>query len=221
MKMLSPTQMLSIKVQTKNRPVHMHMRVFFSTGLSAPLVHRLTDTNMSRHRHTSRPEPVAWLLMRTTEFTRPLNIRPKRTRFQKLAGNHILSRQCHGPIPHRTAPHGHMSPSHVLETGYLRTSRSCTWHGLRNCHTPHGSCALHTTPTRQNSTQLFDDVLSDHDHDGSHTPSIQLPTWVAVRTHVRHQKKHHTRCGYHDRERTILLNLDSGRPVAYPTSFIT
>ena len=146
--MLSPTQMLSIKVQTKNRPVHMHMRVFFSTGLSAPLVQRFTDTNMSRHRHTSRPEPIAWPLMRTTEFTGPLNIRPKRTRFQKLAGNHILSRQCHGPIPHRTTPRGHMSPSHVLETGYLRTSRSCTWHGLRNCHTPHGSCALHTTPTR-------------------------------------------------------------------------
>ena len=74
--------------------------------------------------HTSRPEPVAWLLMRTTEFTGPLNIRPKRTRFQKPAGNHIPSRQCHGPIPHRTTPHGHMSPSHVLETGYMRTSRS-------------------------------------------------------------------------------------------------
>ena len=157
--MLSPTQMLSIKVQTKNRPVHMHVRVFFSTGLSAPLVHRLTDANMSRHRHTSRPEPVAWLLMRTTEFTRPKNIRPKRTRFQKLAGNHIPSRQCHGPIPHRTTPRGHMSPSHVLETGYLRTSRSCTWHGLRNCHTPHGSCALHTTPTRQNSTHRGRDLL--------------------------------------------------------------
>ena len=218
--MLSPTQMLSIKVQTKNRPVHMHVRVFFSTGLSAPLVQRFTDTNMSRHRHTSRPEPIAWPLMRTTEFYRT---------FEHPSETNTIPETSWEPHPIPTVSRPYPTPHHAAWP-HVTFSRSRDWilaniaivHLARPAELSHPArvlCLAHNSDSA--STQLFDDVLSDHDHDGSHTPSIQLPTWVAVRTHVRHQKKHHTRCGYHDRERTILLNLDSGRPVAYPTSFIT